>query len=64
MQNILNRLISTKEFDVINFGDKVILDEGMSLANKSSRHAPCPLTLSVGPLPMLPHSRCRKLADL
>lgn len=27
MQNILNRLISTKEFDVTIFGEKVILDE-------------------------------------
>ncbi|EPQ27753.1 uncharacterized protein PFL1_04890 [Pseudozyma flocculosa PF-1] len=27
MQNILNRLINTKEFDVTIFGDKVILDE-------------------------------------
>lgn len=30
-RNILNRLIKNREFDVVVFGDKVILDEGMSI---------------------------------
>jgi len=30
-RNILNRLIQNREFDVCVFGDKVILDEGLSL---------------------------------
>lgn len=38
-RNILNRLLANREFDVKIFGDKVILDEGMSPAHLSKhRH--------------------------
>jgi hypothetical protein len=34
MRNILDRLLSTQDFNIVIFGDKVILDEGnTSLVN-------------------------------